>query len=82
MSNLKMVPTAGPAPPQHALLRKTASESNLLKMKPGKRGSSHGASSPYQRASVIYHQPAIPENDVQGGSLQVINSAYVGYITS
>ena len=28
------------------------------------------APSPYQRAS-MYHQPAIPEDEVQGGSLQV-----------
>ena len=72
MSNLKMVPTANHAPPHHALLRKTASESNLLKMKPGKRGgAAHGISSPYQRGGGMYHQPAIPENEVQGGSLQV-----------
>ena len=71
MSNLKMVPTASnPPPPNHALLRKTASESNLLKMKHGKRSNPHGTSSPYQRAS-MYHQPAIPEDEVQGGSLQV-----------
>ena len=69
MSNLKMVPTAPPPTHPHALLRKTASESNLLKMKPGKRSTAHGTSSPYQRA--MYHQPAIPENEVQGGSLQV-----------
>ena len=69
MSNLKMVPTAPPPTHPHALLRKTASESNLLKMKPGKRSSAmHGTSSPYQRMS---YQPAIPENEVQGGSLQV-----------
>lgn len=67
MSNLKIVPTANPPPPHHALLRKTASESNLLKMKPGKRTSAHGTSSPYQR----YHHQPIPENEVQGGSLQV-----------
>ena len=73
MSNLKMVPTASnPPPPNHALLRKTASESNLLKMKHGKRSNPHGTSSPYQRAS-MYHQPAIPEDEVQGGSLQVIH---------
>ena len=72
MSNLKMVPTASnPPPPNHALLRKTASESNLLKMKHGKRSNPHGTSSPYQRAS-MYHQPAIPEDEVQGGSLQVL----------
>ena len=71
-SNLKMVPTAGQtAPPHHALLRKTASESNLLKMKHGKRSGPHGIASPYQRASGLCHQPAIPENEVQGGSLQV-----------
>jgi len=71
MSNLKMVPTAGQtAPPHHALLRKTASESNLLKMKHGKRSGPHGIASPYQRASGLCHQPAIPENEVQGGSLQ------------
>lgn len=71
MSNLKMVPTAGPVAPNHAILRKTASESNLLKMKPGKRNATAGCSSPYQRTSGIYHQPAIPEdNAVQGGSLQ------------
>ena len=72
MSNLKMVPTVGnTAPPHHALLRKTASESNLLKMKHGKRIGPHGIASPYQRASGLCHQPAIPENEVQGGSLQV-----------
>ena len=72
MSNLKMVPNVGnTAPPHHALLRKTASESNLLKMKHGKRIGPHGIASPYQRASGLCHQPAIPENEVQGGSLQV-----------
>ena len=73
MSNLKMVPTANPAPPHHALLRKTASESNLLKMKHGKRSAPHGIGTPYQRASGMHHQPAIPENEVHGGSLQVNN---------
>ena len=67
MSNLKMVPQAPPPTHPHALLRKTASESNLLKMKPGKRSSAHGTSSPYQRLAY----QAIPENEVQGGSLQV-----------
>ena len=70
MSNLKMVPTAPPPTHPHALLRKTASESNLLKMKPGKRSTAHGhgTSSPYQRMAIT---TAIPENEVQGGSLQV-----------
>ena len=81
MSNLKMVPTASnPPPPNHALLRKTASESNLLKMKHGKRSNPHGTSSPYQRAS-MYHQPAIPEDEVQGGSLQVAFLSYKKRIT-
>ena len=79
MSNLKMVPTVGnTAPPHHALLRKTASESNLLKMKHGKRIGPHGIASPYQRASGLCHQPAIPENEVQGGSLQVRGHLYMG----
>ena len=49
MSNLKMATTTQTAPstPPHALLRKTASESNLLKMKPGKR-TWPGAGTPYQ----------------------------------
>jgi len=67
MSNLvKMVPTAT-APPSTPILRKTASESNLLKMKTGRRG--HGgaaAATPYQRG----HQqkcPAIPEASDEAG---------------
>jgi hypothetical protein len=49
MTNLKMATAAQTAPstPPHALLRKTASESNLLKMKPGKR-SIPGGGTPYQ----------------------------------
>ena len=49
MSNLKMATATHTAPstPPHALLRKTASESNLLKMKPGKR-SWPGGGAPYQ----------------------------------
>ena len=63
MGNLKLVPTA--VPPSQPILRKTASESNLLKMKsPRLRagGGAHGAG-PYSRGS---HPPSIPETSAVG----------------
>ncbi len=56
MGNLKLVPTA--VPPSQPILRKTASESNLLKMK-----SPRLRAAPYSRGGAQMHpsQPAIPE---------------------
>jgi histone deacetylase 4/5 len=58
MGNLKLVPTAV-APPQ-PILRKTASESNLLKMK-SPRLRAGAATGPYARSSLHSHPPSIPE---------------------
>jgi hypothetical protein len=68
MSNLKMVTTTQTAPstPPHALLRKTASESNLLKMKPGKRNW-QGGGTPYQRAA-NHREHCLREVAAGGGS--------------
>ena len=67
MSNLKMATATHTAPstPPHALLRKTASESNLLKMKPVKR-SMPGSSTPYQRAA-NHREHCLRETAVMGG---------------
>ena len=69
MSNLKMSTTTQTAPstPPHALLRKTASESNLLKMKPGKRNW-QGSSTPYQRAAANHREHCLREVAAGGGS--------------
>ena len=58
MTNLKLVPTA--VPPPQPILRKTASESNLLKMKKTSKRAS-GSTGPYPGASSRLTHPAIPE---------------------
>ncbi|XP_059083212.1 histone deacetylase 4-like isoform X1 [Tigriopus californicus] len=68
MGNLKLVPQA--LPPSQPILRKTASESNLLKMK-NKRNSTDSrlGATPYQR-----HHPSIPETTVLSGQTSANSS--------
>ena len=72
MGNLKLVPTA--VPPAQPILRKTASESNLLKMKSprlrggGAHGGAHGAA-PYSRT-----HPVIPENPTTSSPAESVKS--------
>lgn len=59
MGNLKLVPASPVIPPQ-PILRKTASESNLLKIKKGP-GSKRFSGAPYPVVSSASRHPVIPE---------------------
>ncbi len=76
MGNLKLVPTQPPstAPP---ILRKTASESNLLKMKSGRRHVGAAAAAAAAAAAPYQHRthPAIPEDDGDGQETKSLNSS-------